>query len=649
MNIALSCTGFTGLRAPARRGGGHWLCTATSLALVTTSSLAQLVLTEVHYNPAPPTVFERQLGFDDADDFEFLELANLGAAAVSLANVALLDGVVFNFATSPMQSLAPGGRAVVVNNLAGFRLRYPAVTSIAGVYSGKLGNTGDALAWRQPSGVVESCEYGDSGAWPELPDGRGWSLHRQDPTLAAASPAAWRSSLWRHGSPGSADAAPSGVVFNEILSHTDPPMVDLIELHNRGSQPVDISGWRISDDPDALDKYVIPAGTVLGRGGYWTVTESQFRGVETQIERRFGLDGARGETLYLSAVSGASVRVDDTAAFGAQFNGESFGRWPNGFGAWFPQSARSPGASNLGVRLPRLALTELQYQPSGPNPAWEFIELANLESFPVSLQAWRLTLGVEFDFPAGMQLAPGQTLVVVPFSPGLADARAHFVQAWGMPPDTAMLGVSSGRLNDAGEYVALNSPDEAPTEEPTFRPAVVEDLVFFSPSLPWPGGTAGQGQSLHRLDRRVVGTLATSWTAGVPSPGRLPVYDEDGDLLPDDWELRHFRSRAAAQGEATDADADDFPDRHEYVAGTDPLDPRSRLAVTQVAYEAADQSMQLRWDAVPAVRYVVEQALEPGGAWTPVSPVSGVATGVFRAAAATGAPVYRIRVHADEP
>ena len=37
-------------------------------------------------------------------------------------------------------------------------------------------------------------------------------------------------------------------MINEILSHTDLPQTDVIELYNTSSEPADIGGWYLTDD-----------------------------------------------------------------------------------------------------------------------------------------------------------------------------------------------------------------------------------------------------------------------------------------------------------------------------------------------------------------------------------------------------------------
>ena len=58
------------------------------------------------------------------------------------------------------------------------------------------------------------------------------------------------------------------VVINEICAHNlsglqdgDGVCKDWIELYNPGGEPVDLSGWSLSDDKDDPGHWVFPAGT----------------------------------------------------------------------------------------------------------------------------------------------------------------------------------------------------------------------------------------------------------------------------------------------------------------------------------------------------------------------------------------------------
>lgn len=80
---------------------------------------------------------------------------------------------------------------------------------------------------------------------------------------------------------------PGTVVVNEISYHARPTYAnpaasvafaenpaEWIELHNPGTLPVDLSGWRLSDAVD----YAFPAGTQLTAGGFLVVDHTQFSG-----------------------------------------------------------------------------------------------------------------------------------------------------------------------------------------------------------------------------------------------------------------------------------------------------------------------------------------------------------------------------------
>ena len=66
-----------------------------------------LRVTEVHYNPAPPTSAEQAAGWTDNDDFEFVEVTNIGSSTLQLNGVRFVrdipggvsEGIGFDFAS----------------------------------------------------------------------------------------------------------------------------------------------------------------------------------------------------------------------------------------------------------------------------------------------------------------------------------------------------------------------------------------------------------------------------------------------------------------------------------------------------------------------------------------------------------------------
>jgi hypothetical protein len=85
--------------------------------------------------------------------------------------------------------------------------------------------------------------------------------------------------------------------------------------------------------------------------------------------------------------------------------------------------------------------------------------------------------------------------------------------------------------------------------------------------------------------------------------GALPP-DSDGDGMTDAWELLHFG--AAGADPLDDADGDGLNNLHEFRAGTDPGDARSRMEVMEVA--RLPEGFQLRWSSQPGKRYRIRRA-----------------------------------------
>lgn len=191
--------------------------------------IEHLRVDEIMYHPADPTPAEMAAGFDDADDFEFLELVNTSAVeTLDLSGVKFTNGITFDFAGSALTSLPPGGRVVIVENLAAFTARYGAMAGlVAGQYAGRLDNAGELLRFEDGGGVtIQTFIYDDNGpGWHPSTDGLGNSLVIVDATGDTANwnlGAQWRPSFAIGGSPGERDTLPGD--FNGDLR------VSLIDL-----------------------------------------------------------------------------------------------------------------------------------------------------------------------------------------------------------------------------------------------------------------------------------------------------------------------------------------------------------------------------------------------------------------------------------
>ena len=169
-------------------------------SLTVTSSVPNPVpqslrITEMDYNPAAPTADELdQIPSLNNDDFEFLEVQNIGDLPINLLNVRFDVGIAFTFPDAILQT---GEMAVIVQNTAAFQLRYGVDVRVLGEFAdGKLSNSGEQLRLRAADGtVLLDFEYGDQNPWPELADGGGGTLALIDvqntPPDQYGNPARW--------------------------------------------------------------------------------------------------------------------------------------------------------------------------------------------------------------------------------------------------------------------------------------------------------------------------------------------------------------------------------------------------------------------------------------------------------------------------
>ena len=351
--------------------------------------------------------------------------------------------------------------------------------------------------------------------------------------------------------PGRSNLLPiDSVVINEVLTHTDAPLEDAIELFNPTGSAVDLSGWYLSDNESDPKRYRIPDGTVLGPGGFVVFYEHQFNPFFDGRRPYFALNSA-GESLFIHTAdaNGNLTGYRTGLKFGAAENGFSFGRYRTSVGIDFTTlSARTFGADNpatLGEfragrgatnaypKVGAIVISEIMYHPPGlgtnDNTRDEFIELHNITGAEVPLfdinhptNTWRLRDAIDFNFPTNVTLAAGGFLVVVSFDPVTnTTALAEFRAIHGLSPLVAIHGPWIGRLANNNENVELYRPD-APDLDGTV-PFVEVDKVKYADASPWPiladGNTNGPGASLQRRVMSDYGNDPVNWLAGVPTPG----------------------------------------------------------------------------------------------------------------------------------
>ena len=457
-------------------------------------------------------------------------MLNAGTTPIDLNGYQIAAGISYTFGN---QTLPAGQRIVVVKNVAAFQSRYGNTALANGTFSGSLNNGGEELTLLGTFGeTVQRFTYDNSNGWPGRANGKGSTLEIIDPLGDESDPNNWRNSSEYNGSPVAAGTGKiNGIVINEILTHTDPPLTDAVEFYNSTTTSIDVGGWFISDNNDNYQKFRIPTGTVIPAGGYLLFDEDDFNPTPANPgPKDFSFNSAHGDDVWLLSadpVTGKLLNFVDHVDFGAAANGESFGRWPSGSGKLYPMQSRTLGAANSGPRIGPVAISEIMYNPPSANDDLEYVELLNLTNAPIDLTGWKFTSGIDFTFTGTTLPAGGKALVLRfdPSNPGNAAKLSAFQAAYpNIPQGTILAGgyagaLDGGVLDNGGETLRLSRPDEPPADEPAFIPYLLVDEVEYDDVAPWPTSPDGTGHSLTRVSTLVYGEDPANWIGTVPSPG----------------------------------------------------------------------------------------------------------------------------------
>jgi hypothetical protein len=505
------------------------------------------------FTQASPLVSVSELNYNPigGSDYEYIELINLGTKPLDFNGYKLTSGVTYTFKGSTV--VPAGGRVVLCNTRSAFLARYGTAGILlgSGSYSGKLSDSGDTVTLVDASGTqLFRFTYDSSGAWPSRANGLGSSLECIDPAGNLDDPANWRSSTEYNGSPGRAGIGPlKSVVINEVLTHTDPPIEDGIELYNLTDAPVNLGGWYISNQRSDPKKFIIPPNTLIAPHSFkvfyelvGTGSPMGFNSHGTGKTPEFTFNSAHGDEAVLVSTdaTGALQYWMDAVSFDSAQHGVSFGRYPDFTGPltamdritlgspvddtyppeFLTQFRTGAGASNGLPRVGPVVFNRIQYHPAGGQD--EFVELINIATTNLPLydirvptNTWRLRNAVDYDFPTGSVLSPGEKCLVTPLVP------AAFRTRYSIPPSTQIFGPWTNLLNNAGDTIELFKPDppqEPPHPDAGYVPYIRVEKISYLPDAPWPAGADGTGAALQRINPLLYGNDGTNWTTDAPAP-----------------------------------------------------------------------------------------------------------------------------------
>lgn len=287
---------------------------------------------------------------DNAGEAEpWIELYNSSASAINLEGYFLSD--TFNlpakWAFPPGSSINPGqykliwadnelGESTLTHLHTSVALNAPTgIVSLARMISGEP----QIVDYVKYSGQRAARSYGD------FPDGQ-----------------LFDDQVFFEPTPGQTNTGRDVTIFiNEFLAANtttlpvdavDGDYEDWIELHNPGTDPVDLSGYWLTDNVATPTQYRIPDGTIIPAGGFmliWADNEPNQTALdpEGRLHASFGLRAAGDEDIALFAPNGFTL-IDAIENFGPQTNNISQGRYPDAAPAPFPyMTPPTPAAPNI--------------------------------------------------------------------------------------------------------------------------------------------------------------------------------------------------------------------------------------------------------------------------------------------------------------
>ena len=166
-----------------------------------------------------------------------------------------------------------------------------------------------------------------------------------------------------------------------------------------------------------------------------------------------------------------------------------------------------------------LRITEIMYHPADGGA--EFIELQNTGGDLIDITGVHFSDGIEFTFPGGTILEPGEYVVLVS-----SEDQAAFESQY---PGVAIGGLYVLRLSNGGEHVRVSNANDDVLTSFTY-----DDVT------PWPTEADGSGYSLVPVDLDGDLNDPFNWRASMEAGGSPGEEDTDGDSdddgLPDEVE-----------------------------------------------------------------------------------------------------------------
>ena len=239
----------------------------------------------------------------------------------------------------------------------------------------------------------------------------------------------------------------------------------------------------------------------------------------------------------------------------------------------------TPGALNQIRETGELGTLRINEWTAGDESGSDWVELVNSGSLPVNFGASylsdQLSDPLKFQFEPHSFLGPGGFFLLGSGKVEGSDRTLPF------------------GLKQTGEVILLTSADEKR----------IDQVVWSSQGVGSHHGRLPDGKGIVTLDLS-------------PTPGSMNVAlsDLDGDGIPNEYETLFELNGALFEDAIEDLDRDGVSNYDEYLAGTDPSDPLSRLTIRSIRYAEDDLGpiLQLTFDGVEGRSYSVQQTPRVG-------------------------------------
>ncbi|MEM3373306.1 MAG: CotH kinase family protein [Candidatus Anstonellales archaeon] len=232
------------------------------ITLFADNNFSNLKLTEIHYHPLDNDTI-------NDDEYEFIELKNIGTTPINLSNAYFSSGINYTFPSNTV--IEPNKFVVLASNRKEFNNRYGFYPFDE--YKGKLDNGGETLTLLSAANdTIFSVTYDDVYPWPVEADGQGYSLTANEINSSGNmnDPSYWRKSYSIHGSPGKDDLPTS------VDDYANPIKYDF-ELYQNYPNPFNVSTKIVYEIPkDGAVKLCVY--DILGREIKVVVNKFQYAG-----------------------------------------------------------------------------------------------------------------------------------------------------------------------------------------------------------------------------------------------------------------------------------------------------------------------------------------------------------------------------------